>query len=79
MNEVELSSMILKNENEDYFICKACGYQAKRRSSVKRHLLTIHQALHIECEICKKVYKHQKSFNRHACMKGTAMYGKLWK
>jgi len=70
MDEVELESMILKNSKYEY-VCGACGYLAQRKSSVKRHLLSAHQQLQLECEFCKKVYKNVRSLNRHPCLNKT--------
>ena len=76
MSGVEVSSMVMKLLPPDEgFVCKACGYRAKRRFLVNRHLLTKHQQLDIECEFCHKIYKNQRSIDRHPCYRMRAAVG----
>ena len=66
-----LSQKLLKRKYEIMLMAlfKACEYKAKRRNNVKRHLLSKHQQLNIECPNCYKIYKNQRGFDRHPCVK----------
>ena len=66
MKEVDLYSMIEKIRDKLY-ACKASEYKSIQRNAVKRHLLSKHQKLNIECPNCLKVYKHQRAYDRHSC------------
>ena len=68
MKEVDLYSMIEKIGDKLY-ACKACEYKSIRRNAVKRHLLSKHQQLNIECSNCLKVYKNQRGYDRHSCVR----------
>ena len=68
MKEVDLYSMIEKIGDKLY-ACKGCEYKSNRRTEVKRHLLSKHQQLDIECPQCLKVYKNQRGYDRHSCVR----------
>ena len=48
------------------FICAACGWSTSRKSSVQRHLTTVHAPkLNLKCGVCRVAYKNEQAFQEH--------------
>ncbi|KAK9502420.1 hypothetical protein O3M35_011202 [Rhynocoris fuscipes] len=50
---------------EPQFQCPHCQYKAKRKSTLKTHIILRHSTLLHSCNDCQKSYQHYKSLLRH--------------
>ena len=45
--------------------CPQCVLSYSKKSSVNRHIKTIHEKLTYACSLCSKVYSYKNSLKRH--------------